>query len=169
MARRSEMTEENFKMNTFINEDEMKASTMSVEIKAPKINTGVRDQSCIVIFPKGSCEGRLNRSMVEIIMKREWGDLFEHVISFGNIYFSRWIFCFDNINNNDLAVSKEIFINGNRIKTSHATKKFNILKVDWIPIWTDLDDLAEIIRNVKGVSGKFVDIRWGRGDKISKD
>ena len=103
-------------------------------------------------------------------MRQQWGELFDHVISFGNIDFSRrWTFCFDNSHNNDLAVAKEIYINDIRVKAVHATKKFNILKIDWVPLWTNLDDLANIIKNVEGVNGQFVDSRWGRGDKISKD
>ena len=157
-------------MATFYSEDEMKAATMSIKIKAPKINSNVRDLSCIVTFPRGTSDNRLTRPSVEVIMKREWSELFDHVISFGNIDFSRkWVFKFDTIQNVEKAVAKELFINGNRVKTDHATRKFNILKVDWVPIWTDLDDLAEIIKNINGTSGQFVDIRWGRGDKITKD
>ena len=36
-------------------------------------------------------------------------------------------------------------------------------------MWTNLDDLAEIVSKIDGVSGQLVDSRWGRGDKINKD
>ena len=63
-------------------------------------------------FPNGCSEGRLTHSVVENIMRREWGDLFEHVVSYGNIDFSRrWLFYFNSEKSNDMAVSKEIFIN----------------------------------------------------------
>ena len=153
MARRNDMKENNFNVNSFITEDEMKAAKFSVEIEAPTIKNNIRDRSCIVQFPKGSSEFRLNRSIVETIMRREWGTLFEHVISFGNVDFSRrWVFAFDNLDNNDLAVAKEIYINNSRVKTTHATRKFNILKIDWVPLWTNLDNLAKIIKKVKGIS-----------------
>ena len=64
---------------------------------------------------------------------------------------------------------KEIFINGKRVKVFHATKQFNELKVDYIPMWTCLDDLAKIIQEVDGVTGEYVDCRWARGDKVNKD
>ena len=38
--------------NRFVNEYELKAEKMSVELKAPKINASIRDTSLIVIFPK---------------------------------------------------------------------------------------------------------------------
>ena len=152
------------------NEDEFKASTMSVEIQCPKINTNIRDKSCIVVFPRGTSDNRLNRTIVEEIMRNEWKDLFNHVLSFGNMDFSRkWIFHFDTMQNNDRAVAKEIYINNLRVKTVHATKRFNILKIDWVPFWTNLDDLAKIVTNIDGISGQFIDIWSGRGDKILKD
>ena len=161
MASGSVITDKNFNITTFVSEDDMKEKCMSINIQAPKINPSIRDRSCIVIFPKCSSENRLNRAVVEDIMKGEWGDLFDHVISYGNIDFSRkWLFCFDSEENNDIAVAKEIFIKGKRVNASHATRKFNFLKVDWVPIWTQLDDLAQIIKNVPGVSGNFDDIRW---------
>ena len=153
-----------------MNEDEWKAANASVQIRAPKINSSIRDRSCIVTFPKGTSDQRLTRSLVEEIMKREWGVLFSHVLSFGNIDFSRqWVFHFDTLENNDRAVSKEIFINNQRIKTIHATRKFNQLKIDWIPLWKNLDDLKEILKEVEGINGKFVDARWARGDKVALD
>ena len=156
--------------HTYANEDEMKAQRMSVQIKAPKINSNIRDKSCIVTFPRDTSENKLTRAVVETVMKREWGELFNNVRSYGNIDFSRrWIFHFDTEKNNEEAVQKEIFINGSRVKTEHATRKFNMLKIDWVPLWTNLEDLAQIFKGINGVSGQFVDIRWGRGDKISKD
>ena len=169
MARRNPITENDFKMKSFVSEDDLKTELFSVEIQTPKINSNVRDRSCIVTFPRIE-NTRLNRATVENIMKEQWGDLFNNVISYGNIDFSRrWVFNFDTLENNDRAVAKEVFINGSRIKTTHATRKFNILKIDWVPLWTNLDDLSEIIKKVGGVTGKFVDSRWGRGDRISKD
>ena len=98
--------------NRFINEDEFKAEKLSVKIRPLKINTNIRDQSCIVTFPRGSYENRLTRSSVEEIMKIQWGDLYAHVIHFGNIDFSRkWIFHFDTQENCEIAVAKELFIN----------------------------------------------------------
>ena len=73
----------------FANEDDLKMKLMSVNIDTPKINPCMRDKSCMIIFPKGSSENRLNRKVVEDIMRREWGDLFDHVRSYGNVDFSR--------------------------------------------------------------------------------
>ena len=154
----------------FANEDDLKMKLMSVNIDTPKINPCIRDKSCIITFPKGSSENRLNRKVVEDIMRREWGDLFDHVRSYGNVDFSqKWVFCFDTVENNDLAFAKEVFINNKRVNASHATRKFHILKVDWVSVWTELDDLAQIITKVPGVTGKYVDSRWGRGDLVNKD
>ena len=170
MARRKALSEQDFKGCSFANEDELKATTMSVEIESPRIDESIRDKSCIVFFPRGISENRLNRVLVEEIMRNEWKDLFDHVISFGNIDFSRkWIFHFDSTDNNNKAVAKEIFINGNRIKAIHATKKFNILKIDYVPLWINLHDLGQKIQNIPGVTGQLVDSRWGRGDKVGKD
>ena len=170
MARRKALNEQDFHGCTYVNEDDLKASTMSIQIDSPQINHSIRDKSCIVFFPRGITESRLNRNLVEELMSREWGDLFNHVLSFGNIDFSRkWIFHFDNNSNNDRAVAKEIFINGTRVKTIHATRKFNILKIDYVPLWIDLDDLGHKLTKVKGISGQHVDSRWGRGDKVTKD
>ena len=153
MARRNPITENDFKMKSFVSEDDLKTELFSVEIQTPKINSNVRDRSCIVTFPRIE-NTRLNRATVENIMKEQWGDLFNNVISYGNIDFSRrWVFNFDTLENNDRAVAKEVFINGSRIKTNHATRKFNILKIDWVPLWTNLDDLSEIIKKVGGVTG----------------
>ena len=128
-------TIENLEMETFTSEDELKAAMMSVEIATPKENENVRDRSCIVSFPRGASDMWLNRQIVKDILAREWGTLFKNVISFGNIDFSRkWVFFFDTMENNDKAVAKEIFINGIRVKTEHATRKFKILKIDWVPL-----------------------------------
>ena len=109
----------NLNMESFVNEDELKAAMMSVEISAPKENDNVRDRSCIVSFPRGTSNVRLNRQIVKEILTREWGTLFDNVISFGNIDFSRkWVFYFNTIENNDRAVAKEIFLNGTRVKQS---------------------------------------------------
>ena len=160
---------EMFKADRFVNEYELKAEKMSVELKAPKINTSIRDTSLIVIFPKN--KERLTRSKVEEIMSERWGpELYSHVIHFGNIDFSRrWLFHLDSHESNDLAVAKEIFYEGKGIKAFHATKKFNEIKVDWVPIWVDLNDLASLICGVSGVTGQFIDIRWARGDHVEKD
>ena len=64
---------------------------------------------------------------------------------------------------------KEIFIDNQRIKTILATRKFNQLKIDWIPLWTNLEDLKEILKEVEGINGRFVDARWARGDKVALD
>ena len=145
--------------NRFINEDEFKAEKLSVKIRPLKINSNIRDQSCIVTFPRGSYENRLTRSSVEEIMKIQWGDLYAHVKHFGNIDFSRkWIFHFDTQENCEIAVAKELFINKLRIKPTHATKKFNTLKIDRVPLYVDLNDLAAVLLGVPGISGKFVDI-----------
>ena len=78
-------------------EDEFKACNISVEVRSPKINVNIRDKSCIVIFPRGMSDERLTRHSVEQLMISQWGELYEHVIQFGNIDFSRkWIFTFDN-------------------------------------------------------------------------
>ena len=170
MARRNPITESDFRTHSFVSEDDLKASTMSVKIKCPKIETSVRERSCIVSFPRGTSENRLNRVIVENIMRNEWGVLFYHVVSFGNIDFSRkWIFHFDSDQNNDIAVAKEMFINVLKVKTTHATKRMINLKIDWVPLWVNLDDLAKIIQDINGVTGQFIDIRWSRGDKVSKD
>ena len=170
MATRADSYLDNLKQNKYNNEDHFKATHLSVEVRSPKINSSIRDRSCIVVFPRGDNPSRLNRGSVEEVMMREWGELYKHVVHFGNIDFSRkWVFTFDTTYYNDLAVSKEIFINKMRIKTVHATRKFNELKVDWVPTFTNLDDLAEVICELEGVTGKFVDIRWARGDKINKD
>ena len=71
--------------------------------------------------------------------------------------------------NNDLAVSKKIFINEKRINTIHATKRFNTIKIDWVPQWMSHDEIKNMICGLKGVTGRFVDIRNGRGDKVEKD
>ena len=157
--------------NRFVNEYELKAEKMSVELKAPKINASIRDTSLILIFPKTAFKERLTRSKVEEIMIEKWGhELYSHVIHFGNVDFSRrWCFHLDSHEANDRAVAKEIFHEGKRIKAFHATKKFNEIKVDWVPVWVDLDDLAALICGVNGITGKFVDIRWARGDKVNKD
>ena len=124
----------------------------------------------MVTFPINASDGRLNRQIVKNILEKEWGQLFNHVISFGNIDFSRrWVFFFDMLENNDMAVAKEIFINGSRIKTVHAKQKFNVLKIDWVPVWMKLDKLADKIKMIPGVSGRFVDIRRARGDRIDSD
>ena len=160
----------NFDVTHFANEDDLKAALYSVEVRTPKIKENIRDKSCIVIFPKNTNQTRLNRVAVSELMKQKWGELFEHVVHFGNVDFSRkWIFSFDTHENNERAITKEIFVNEQRIKAFHATKKYNHLKIDWVPPFTDLDDLAKVIGSVPGVTGKFVDIRWARGDKIDKD
>ena len=165
MATRGEVN-----MNKYVSEDDWKSHNVSTLIKAPKINTSIRDKSCIVQFPKNSFENRLTRAVVEETMRKQWGTLFDNVLSFGNIDFSRkWVFSFNSIENNELAIAKEIFINEKRVKTEHATRKFNTLKIDWVPLWTSIDDLAEVIKGVSGVSGRYVDGRWGRGDNINKD
>ena len=152
----------------FLNENDFKAQTMSVEIKTPKIKENIRDKSCIIFFPKMNI--RLNRIEVANIMKDKWGELFDHVVHFGNVDFSKkWIFCFDSHENNERAIEKQIYINDSRIMAYHATKKFNTLKIDWVPPYTDLLDLSAVIREVKGITGTFVDARWGRGDKLDKD
>ena len=69
--------ENNYK---FANEDSLKASKFSVHIQAPRINTNIRDCSCIVTFPRDTSENRLTRALVETVMKRERGDLFKNVI-----------------------------------------------------------------------------------------
>ena len=161
MARRNPITENDFKMKSFVSEDDLKTELFSVEIQTPKINSNVRDRSCIVTFPRIE-NTRLTRATVENIMKEQWGDLFNNVISYGNIDFSRrWVFNFDTLENNDRAVAKEVFINGSRIKTTHATRKFNILKIDWVPLWTNLDDLSEIIKKVGGSQGNSLIVDGG--------
>ena len=116
----------------FLNENDFKAQTMSVEIKTPKIKENIRDKSCIIFFPKMNI--RLNRIEVANIMKDKWGELFDHVVHFGNVDFSKkWIFCFDSHENNERAIEKQIYINDSRIMAYHATKKFNTLKIDWVP------------------------------------
>ena len=170
MARAVVNTDRNFDLTHYANEDDLKADKYSVEIKSPKIKENIRDKSCVIIFPRNTNENRLNRVAVTELMKIKWGPLFNHVVHFGNVDFSRkWVFCFDTHENNETAITKEIFVNNQRIKAYHATKKFNYLKIDWVPPYTDLEDLATIISNVEGVTGKFVDIRWARGDKIEKD
>ena len=160
--------QQNTDISRFASELEFKKHTMSIEIQAPKINENIRDKSCIIIFPRVNY--RLNRTVVTEIMTAKWGELFKHVVHFGNVDFSKkWIFCFDSHENNERAVAKDIFIEGNKIKAFHATKKFNILKLDWVPPYTDLNDLAAVIREVQGVTGNFVDARWGRGDKVETD
>ena len=165
MARGNSMNEMNFQLSRFSSEDEFKAKTMSYHIRAPKVNTSIRDKSCIISFPRGTHENKLTRLSVREIMIKYWGaNLFDHVKAFGNIDFSRkWIFTFDTEENNDLAVSKDIFINGIRVKLNHATKKFNVIKIDWVPTFLELEDLIEIINGVDGISGKLVDARWARG------
>ena len=102
-----------------------------MEVRTPKIKENIRDKSCIVIFPKNTNQTRLNRVAVSELMKQKWGELFEHVVHFGNVDFSRkWIFSFDTHENNERAITKEIFINEQRIKAFHATKKYNHLKID---------------------------------------
>ena len=92
----------NSNTHTYANEDQMKAHLMSVQIKAPKINSNIRDKSCIVTFPRGTSNEKLTRAVVETVMTREWGDLFKNVLSYGNIDFSRrWIFHFDSEEKND--------------------------------------------------------------------
>ena len=163
--------ENKFDMSCFTSEDELKAHMYSVKIESPKINESVRDQSVVITFPRGSYSERLTRGVLEKIMKEKWGDeLFDHVVHFGNVDFSRrWIFHFDSQAATDKAVSTEIFLNNYRIIATHATKKFNIIKIDWVPVYVQLQDLANLICKVKGVTGKFVDIRWARGDHIQKD
>ena len=137
--------------------------SLSVLVEAPGIDTDIRDKSCIVQFPRNSYEGKMNRSIVQEIMRKEWGQLCNNVIQFGNIDFSRkWIFQFDTLENNEFAVAKDIFLNGFKIKTTHATKKFNNLKVDWVPGWTNLELLGNVLKKVKGISGRLCNIRWLR-------
>ena len=114
----------------FVNEYELKAEKMSVELKAPKINASIRDTSLIVIFAKTAFKERLTRSKVEEIMIEKWGnELYSHVIHFGNVDFSRrWLFHLDSHESNDRAVAKEIFHEGKRIKAFHATKNLMKLK-----------------------------------------
>ena len=80
MARHKFAKGEDFQVNSFLTEDEMKATNFSVKIEAPTIDTSIRDRSCIVQFPKGTSDARLNRGIVETIMRREWGELFNHVV-----------------------------------------------------------------------------------------
>ena len=162
------INEQNLEISRFASEAEFKMQHMSIEIKAPKINENIRDKSCVIIFPRVNY--RINRTVVTQIMKEKWGELFNHVVHFGNVDFSKkWIFCFDTHENNERAIAKDIFIDSNRIKAFHATKKFNILKLDWVPPYTDLNDLSAVIRDVNGITGSFVDARWGRGDKVETD
>ena len=154
----------------YASEEDFRAANFSTEIRAPQINKSIRDRSCIVNFPRGVSENRLTRAHVEELMTEQWGDLFSHVIQFGTVDFAKkWIFSFESEFYNNQAVRKEIFINGKRVKVFHATKQFNELKVDYIPMWTCLDDLAKIIQEVDGVTGEYVDCRWARGDKVNKD
>ena len=89
MARRNPITDNDFNIHSFANEDDWKCSNLSEEIEAPVINSNIRDKSWVVQFPKNSFENRINRGVVEKIMRAEWGTLFNKVISFGNIDFSR--------------------------------------------------------------------------------
>ena len=69
MARSKFGKGEDFVINSFLTEDEMKATNFSVKIEAPTINTSIRDRSCIVQFSKGTSDSRLNRGIVENIMR----------------------------------------------------------------------------------------------------
>ena len=121
----------NYNMNRFVNEDELKAETMSIQIRSPKVDTSIRDKSCIIVFPRNLSESKLTRISIEKIMRDQWGELFDNITTFGNIDFSRkWIFSFDTVENNEKAVAKVIFVNNLRINAYHATKKFNIIKID---------------------------------------
>ena len=133
----------------YASEEDYRAEKLSIPVRAPKVNKSIRDKSCIIIFPKGISQNRLTRASVEEMMSEQWGDLYKHVINFGTINFARkWIFSFDTEENNNEAVKRDIFINRKKVKAFHATKKFNELKVDYIPLWTCLDDLAQIIKTV---------------------
>ena len=168
MARGNSMRAMNFELNRFANEDELKAVTMAVTVRSPKVNHSVRDKSCIMTFPCGTHESKLTRLSVQDIMKSQWGDLYNHVTAFGNIDFSRkWVFSFDTEENNDKAVSKVISINGIMIKVEYATKKFNTVKIDWYPTFLSVEDLADIVCGLEGVTGKFFDAHRGKGDGVS--
>ena len=170
MARNLSYNQNNFKINQFVSEEDFKAERLSCEIPSPKINNSIRDRSCLITFPMGVSENKITRVVVEEMMSEKWGDLYKHVVNLGNVDFNRkWIFTFDSEANCDLAVQKTIFINEKRVKAIHATKKFNSLKISYIPLWVCLDDLAEIIKSVPGISGRFVDSRWARGDNVNKD
>ena len=65
MATRADSYLDNLKQNKYNNEDHFKATHLSVEVRPPKINSSIRDRSCIVVFPRGDNPSRLNRGSVD--------------------------------------------------------------------------------------------------------